>query len=229
MGAAAGLGQPGRDVHGVPTRRRRASASARPSSLAEHDDALLAAYVEGRDRYARPAAAPRPPPRPGPRVLHPVFAGSAATGAGVPELMAGIATLLPGDRAGRRRASRRAGCSRSSAGAAGEKVAYVRMFSGSVRTRQRLDLPGGRIGKVAGIQVFEDGRWVRADEVGAGRIGRLHGLTAVRVGDGFGDSVPRRGAPLRAAHPRGVGRGGRPGAAARRCGPRWPSSPTRTR
>ena len=71
-------------------------------------------------------------------------------------------------------------------GQAGEKVAYVRMFAGSVRTRQRLDLPDGRVGKVAGLQVFEEGHWVRADEIGAGRIGRLHGLSAVRVGDGFG-------------------------------------------
>jgi ribosomal protection tetracycline resistance protein len=75
-------------------------------------------------------------------------------------------------------------------GPAGEKIAYVRMFTGSVRTRQRLGLPEGRIGKVAMVQLFEDGRWVRADEVGAGQIGRLHGLTAVRVGDGFGGSCP---------------------------------------
>src|SRR4029079_11623750 len=86
-------------------------------------------------------------------------------------------------------------------GGAGEKVADVRMRSGAVRTRQRLDLPAGRVGKVAGIQVFESGQWVRADEVGAGpigrvhggsggagRIGRVHGLSAVRVGDGFGAS-----------------------------------------
>jgi ribosomal protection tetracycline resistance protein len=73
-------------------------------------------------------------------------------------------------------------------GSAGEKVAYVRMFSGSVRSRQRLDLPGGRVGKVAGVQLFEQGQWVRAEEVGPGRIGRLLGLGAVRVGDGFGDS-----------------------------------------
>ena len=71
-------------------------------------------------------------------------------------------------------------------GAAGEKVAYVRMFTGSVSLRQRLDLPDGRLGKVAGIQLFEAGRWTRADVVGAGQIARLHGLAEVRVGDAFG-------------------------------------------
>ena len=170
MGSAAGLG----------------SRAATFTPYRADDDALLAAYVEGRRRspgqlLAEAAAQTRD------AVLHPVFAGSAATGAGVPELMAGIATFLPatapgstGEPSGR--------VFKVERGGAGEKVAYVRMFSGSVRTRQRLDLPAGRVGKVAGIQVFESGQWVRADEVGAGRIGRLHGLSAVRVGDSFGAS-----------------------------------------
>ena len=185
MGSAAGLGS--RAATFTPYRADDDAFRERETVvLAEHDDALLAAYVEGRRRspgqlLAEAAAQTRD------AVLHPVFAGSAATGAGVPELMAGIATFLPatapgstGEPSGR--------VFKVERGGAGEKVAYVRMFSGSVRTRQRLDLPAGRVGKVAGIQVFESGQWVRADEVGAGRIGRLHGLSAVRVGDGFGAS-----------------------------------------
>jgi ribosomal protection tetracycline resistance protein len=160
-------------------------------ALAEHDDRLLAAYVEGRERtseqlLADAAAQTRD------AVLHPVFAGSAATGTGVAELMAGISRLLP--------TAASTGSSEPSGrvfkverGAAGEKIAYVRMFSGAVRTRQRLDLPGGRVDKVSGLQVFEGGHWVRADEVGEGRIGRLHGLTSVRVGDGFGAALAAEG------------------------------------
>jgi ribosomal protection tetracycline resistance protein len=185
MGSAVGLGS--RTATFAPYRPEDDAFRERETVvLAEHDDALLAAYVEGRVRtpgqlLAEAIAQTRD------AVLHPVFAGSAATGTGVPALMAGIATFLPatvpgstGDPSGR--------VFKVERGGAGEKVAYVRMFSGSVRTRQRLDLPDGRVGKVAGIQVFEEGQWVRADEVGAGRIGRLAGLTAVRVGDGFGDS-----------------------------------------
>jgi ribosomal protection tetracycline resistance protein len=99
--------------------------------------------------------------------------------------MAGIATFLPTATAdGSSEPSGRV--FKVERGPAGEKVAYVRMFTGSVRARQRLDLPGGRVGKVSGVQVFEGGHWVRTDEVGPGRIGRLSGLTPVRVGDGFG-------------------------------------------
>ncbi|MFL6133771.1 MAG: GTP-binding protein, partial [Nocardioidaceae bacterium] len=157
------------------------------AALAEHDEALLAAYVEGRARpdaqlWAEIAAQTRT------GVLHPVFAGSAATGAGVPELMAGIGALLPattpdptGEPSGR--------VFKVERGAAGEKVAYVRMFTGSVGVRARLALPDGRQGKVSGIQLFEQGDWVRAAAVAAGQIGRFHGLSAVRVGDGFGSGA----------------------------------------
>jgi len=156
-------------------------------ALAEHDDRLLSAYVEGRERtpdqlLADAAAQTRS------AVLHPVFAGSAATGAGVADLMAGIARLLPiAESDGSSEPSGRV--FKVERGTAGEKIAYVRMFTGSVRTRQRLDLPDGRVGKVSGLQVFEGGQWVRADEVGPGRIGRLQGLTPVRVGDGFGAAL----------------------------------------
>lgn len=160
-------------------------------ALAEHDDGLLASYVDGRDRTAEQlldvAAAQT---RSG--QLHPVLAGSAATGAGVPQLVAAIATLLPGPEpdSGTDAAGPPSGrVFKVDRGEAGEKVAYVRMFSGQFRVRQRLDLPDGRSGKVMGIETFRDGQWVRAVEVHAGQVARLRGLSSVRVGDGFGASV----------------------------------------
>jgi ribosomal protection tetracycline resistance protein len=157
------------------------------AALAEHDDALLAEYVEGRPlpgvRLRTEIAA-----QTGAGVLHPVFAGSAATGAGVPDLMAGIGALLPATSSGTTdSAGEPSGrVFKVERGVAGEKVAYVRMFTGSVGLRDRLALPDGRLDKVSGIQLFARGDWVRADAVAAGQIGRLHGLTTVRVGDGFG-------------------------------------------
>jgi ribosomal protection tetracycline resistance protein len=186
MGAAAGLGSRAatftayaaddRDFHERET-----------VALAEHDDMLLASYVDGRDCPAGQLhALAAEQTRSG--TLHPVFAGSAATGAGVPELMAAIAAFLPGSEcASGGPASGRV--FKVDRGETGEKVAYVRMFSGAVHVRQRVDLPDGRSGKVMGIEAFDHGQWVRADEVRAGQVARLLGLGAVRVGDGFGTSL----------------------------------------
>jgi ribosomal protection tetracycline resistance protein len=157
-------------------------------ALAEHDDALLEAYIEGRHCTAA-ALRRRMVAQVRDGLLHPAYAGSAATGAGVPELMAGIAAFLPattpvqgGVPSGR--------VFKVERDAAGHKVAYVRMFCGSVGVRTHLHLGPGRAGKVAGVQLFDSGRWVKAETLGAGQIGRLSGLTEVRVGDGIGDAAP---------------------------------------
>ncbi len=166
------------DGHDAAFREREAAA------LAEHDDKLLAAYVEGRPGSAHQMRAVlSEQTRAG--VMHPVFAGSAVTGAGVPDLMRGIHTLLP-DADGKPNASPSGRVFKIERGTGRAKVAYVRMVDGSARPRQRLDLPAGRVGKVSGIEVFETGRWIRADRVAAGQIGRLYGLAEVRVGDTFG-------------------------------------------
>jgi ribosomal protection tetracycline resistance protein len=64
-------------------------------------------------------------------------------------------------------------------GAAGEKVALVRLRSGTVRVRSRLGEE-----KVTAISVFGS---ERRDAVQAGQIARVWGLDGVRIGDTFGD------------------------------------------
>ena len=64
--------------------------------LAEHDDALLAAYVNDPDNhspYSRLRSELAAQTRQA--LVHPVFFGSALTGAGVDALIAGIKELLP--------------------------------------------------------------------------------------------------------------------------------------
>ncbi|HEX6354605.1 translation factor GTPase family protein [Actinophytocola sp.] len=151
----------------------RADLSDGLETLAEHDDTLLAAYVDGtpvparrlRDVLARTSAD-----------VHPVFFGSAITGDGVADLMTGLTALLPavseedGPAAGT--------VFKVERGPAGEKIAYVRMFSGLLRVRDRLPA-----GKVTAIRVFGEDA---TDQVGAGRIAKLWGLTGIRVGDAIG-------------------------------------------
>ena len=151
-------------------------------ALADHDDALLAAYVDDETRItpARLRAALAVQTRN--TLISPVYVGSAVTGTGTAELMEGIVDLLPvAD------ADDDAPCAGSifkiERGTTGEKIAYVRMFAGSVHVRDRVD---GDEDKITGIRVFEHGAWVRRDTVRAGAIAKLWGLAHVKVGDPIG-------------------------------------------
>ncbi len=161
-----------------------------PDVLADHDDALLAAYVDGALTPARVRAALRAQAHGG--VVHPVYAGSAATGAGMPELVAGIKELLPpaaGDPGGPLSGT----VFKVERGPAGEKIAYARLFSGTLRVRDRIPSGADAQSKVTAISVFGDGTDTRAEAVPAGRIARLWGLTGARVGDSLGTPRPGHG------------------------------------
>jgi len=194
MGSVGGLGTRGAEV--TPSTAADAGFTSRLVDLvAGHDDRLLAAYVEDETavshrRLRAGLAAQTTRAR-----VHPVFFGSAVTGAGVASLTAGIRELLPaaeGDAAGPVSGA----VFKIERGPAGEKVAYVRLFSGTVRVRDRLRLGRDGEGKVTAIGVFEHGSAaVRRPSIAAGQIGKLRGLGEVRVGDQVG--VPRTTGPGR--------------------------------
>jgi ribosomal protection tetracycline resistance protein len=152
--------------------------------LAANDDALLAAYVDGRTisprrlRCELAAQTAR-------TMVHPVFFGSAMTGAGVAELSAGITALLP-TAEGAADGPASGTVFKVERGPAGEKLAYVRMFSGTVRVRDRLECGAGEQAKITAISIFEQGRTVRSTSVIAGQIGKLSGLADAQVGDSIG-------------------------------------------
>ncbi|MFJ6675762.1 GTP-binding protein [Actinosynnema sp. NPDC091369] len=153
--------------------------------VAEHDLSLLARVVDGevpddvagplRDQTCR-------------GLVHPVYFGSAMSGAGTAELTDGVRRFLAprpvvsDEPRGTVFAVERTG--------QGEKVAYLRMFSGAVRGRQRLAFrrrgASGAVeeyrGRVAGLEVVGRG----SGPLTAGDIGRVRGLPQVRVGDRLG-------------------------------------------
>ncbi len=111
----------------------------------------------------------------------PMFAGSAKTGEGVAALMRGLTSQLPA-RERDARAPLAGTVFKIDRGRAGEKIAYMSLRAGTVRTRDRLPF-----GKVTAIRVFERGADVKAKQVEAGRIAKLWGLADARIGDTIGE------------------------------------------
>jgi len=158
-------------------------------TLAEHDEALL------RDYFAEEAVSPwrlseALAAQTSRALVHPVFCGSALTGAGVDELTAGIRELLP-PRAGAGDAPLAGLVFKIERGPAGDRIAYVRIFSGTVHTRDRVRFGQGGEGKVTAIRVFHDGAETQRPSASAGEIAKLWGLGDVQIGDSVGDVEAR--------------------------------------
>ena len=114
-------------------------------------------------------------------------------------------------------------------GGGGERVAYVRMFAGTVRTRDRLHFGHELQDKVTAISVFERGSVAQRTSVSAGEIGKVSGLDPIQIGDWIGvartDGTHRQFAPptlesvVVAASPDEPGTAPRRPRPARRAGP----------
>jgi ribosomal protection tetracycline resistance protein len=127
----------------------------------------------------------------------PVFFGSAITGAGVPELLAGIEEWLPAATEAKEalvsgrvfKIARRP---------SGEKLVYARLFTGTLEMRQRVVMRRrdtcGEMAEVeeriTGIDRFMSGTAVPAEAAFAGDIVVLHGLRAARIDDRIGEENP---------------------------------------
>ena len=153
--------------------------------LADHDDALLAAYVDDRTAVAYRQLRDGLAAQSKQALLHPVFFGSAMTGAGVDCLIAGITELLPAEQ-GDADGPVSGTVFKVDRGSAGEKIAYVRMFSGRVRTRDRLRVGRDDQRKITAISVFDHGTDLQRPSVSAGQICKLWGLGDVQIGDTIG-------------------------------------------
>jgi ribosomal protection tetracycline resistance protein len=157
--------------------------------LAEQDDGLLTAYVTSEDGipYGRLRAQLAAQTRLA--QVHPVFFGSAITGAGVSDLTSGITELLPaaaGDPAGPAAGS----IFKIERGTSGEKIAYVRMFTGTLRVRDRLRFGSEQQAKVTALAVYDRGLAEPRESVTAGQIGKVWGLSQAQIGDRIGDQEP---------------------------------------
>jgi len=151
--------------------------------LVEHDEELLEAYVDGDVSGQRVHDALVVQSRQG--FVYPVLRGSALKGVGIEALSQALSELLPasvGDPEGPLSGS----VFKIERGTAGDKVAYVRMFSGTLRTRDAV-----REDKVTAIAVFEQGDAVQRPAVSGRQIAKVWGLHDHRIGDTVGEPPPR--------------------------------------
>jgi len=134
---------------------------------------------------------------------HPIYAGSAITGAGVRELMDGVHTYLAPAPAGRAAGSDgsdgqdlarlRAAVFKIVRNPAGEKLAYVRLHAGSITNRQHVPVfrrVAGRIDEVdeliTSVQVLARGSDTETRSAGPGEIALVGGLRSAKIGDQVG-------------------------------------------
>jgi ribosomal protection tetracycline resistance protein len=162
--------------------------------LAEHDDTVLAAYLDDTTPLPSGWLRQRLAAQVSRNLVHPVYFGSAITGAGVETLLHAVGELLPsaprdtgGDASGR--------VFKVERGAAGDKIAYARLYSGTiaVRDRVRFGRGRGRDGKVTAVSVFAHGGARHRAAVTAGQIARLSGLAEIQVGDVIGTAPDNAG------------------------------------
>ncbi|MDQ3128045.1 MAG: TetM/TetW/TetO/TetS family tetracycline resistance ribosomal protection protein [Chloroflexota bacterium] len=167
--------------------------------LAEHDEGILRAYLgdeaslSGRELREQLAVQTRR------AVIHPVFSGSAALGIGVDELLAGVEELLGGAH-GDPNAPVSGRVFKIERTASGERVAYARLFAGTLRPRERVIVGAEGNAKATSIRVFAPAGAPRRDHVSAGEMATIRGLGSVRVGDALGD--PPSGVEATARFPR---------------------------
>jgi ribosomal protection tetracycline resistance protein len=168
-----------------------AHVSALTEVLAEHDEAILRAFVQDEAAQTYPRLRQKLAEQTRRGVVHPVFFGSASYGVGIEELLAAIAELLSGAR-GDPEAPVSGRVFKIERTAAGERVAYARLFAGTLRPRERVRV-GGQEVKATAIRVFAPARAPRSPVVRAGEMATISGLGTVRVGDAIGEPPPSDG------------------------------------
>ena len=154
--------------------------------LAEHDEQTLTNYIEEEGRLPLEGLLTQLRTQTAHGLVHPVFFGSARTGAGINSLMSGIADLLPPNASDDPDAQTSGTVFKIERGTVREKIAYVRLFSGTVRTRDRLVYGQGHTDKVTAIATFDRRSDPANTSVSAGNIARIWGLHHVQIGDRIG-------------------------------------------
>lgn len=157
--------------------------------LAPYNESLLASYVndeivpdvllrEELEKQIQQAS------------VYPIFFGSAMTGIGVTELLENISTLFPANKSAENETLSGV-VFKIEREPSGEKIAYVRVFSGRLHVRKYVDIQRGDVlghkEKVKKICLFHNGNVVQASIVPSGEFCKVWGLNDIKIGDIIGE------------------------------------------
>ncbi|EMI9089200.1 MULTISPECIES: elongation factor G [unclassified Bacillus (in: firmicutes)] len=122
--------------------------------------------------------------------VYPVFFGSAMTGMGVTELLENISALLPANSSSQD--EKLSGVVfKIDREYSGEKIAYVRVFSGSLQVRKYVDIQRNESlphkEKIKKMCIFHNGDALQTSTVPSGEFCKVWGLSDIKIGDIIGE------------------------------------------
>ncbi|MDJ1478207.1 TetM/TetW/TetO/TetS family tetracycline resistance ribosomal protection protein [Bacillus sp. LS15-K4] len=122
--------------------------------------------------------------------VFPIFFGSAMTGIGVTELLEKLPALIPANTSVQDEALSGV-VFKIEREPSGEKIAYVRIFSGRIHVRKYVDIQRGEAlthkEKIKKICMFHNGNAVQASTVPSGEFCKVWGLSDIKIGDIIGE------------------------------------------
>jgi ribosomal protection tetracycline resistance protein len=156
--------------------------------LASGDDRLLRAALDGAgvtEAMAQRSARTQV----GRGAVVPVAAGSALTGAGVPDLLATLPRLMPWARPATRSLS---GVIYKIEHGEHGTLAHCRLFGGELRVRDRVGAAGARPEVITSLERSTPRGWARASVAQSGDVVRMRGIGSARTGGWVGEAIPGR-------------------------------------
>ncbi|EJS69353.1 tetracycline resistance protein [Bacillus cereus] len=122
--------------------------------------------------------------------VYPIFFGSAMTGIGVTELLENIPALLPANTSAPDELLSGV-VFKIEREPSGEKIAYVRVFSGSLHVRKHVDIKRSKSlphkEKIKKMCIFHNGDAVQTSTVPSGDFCKVWGLSDIKIGDIIGE------------------------------------------
>ncbi|MFL0403558.1 elongation factor G [Bacillus nitratireducens] len=122
--------------------------------------------------------------------VYPIFFGSAMTGMGVTELLEKLPALIPANTSAQDETLSGV-VFKIEREPSGEKVAYIRVFSGSLHVRKYVDIQRGEFlshkEKIKKMCMFHNGDAVQSSTVQSGEFCKVWGLSNIKIGDIIGE------------------------------------------